>query len=477
MDFRYIGALKSWLVAPIFALLGANVFTIRAPAILLASCALVMIYLVLCRFVPKLPAAATTLFLSCDPAFVLHSRVDHGPIVLMILLKLGAIYSFLRAIQSSSWRFFSLGLLCFALGVWDKLNFLWVVVAMAPALLVYAMPLLRLLRTHAKQVLTSVFVFCSIMGLFYFALIRPVMQQRSPLPLDLKSRWDTTVALYNITMSGSGFLDWVLGHHHAAAFGYSPFWLLPVATVVTSLVFVIVRLTGKNNRQIESEYSGAVFFAILCAAILLQICITPEATGPHHIMVLWPFPYFIVLLAAAMLVRLVPTASKRSLISIFVLGAFFWFANNCYATCTLLSDLKTKCSQILWSDRIYDLADYVNLHGNEYTNILFTDWGIHSPVSALVHRTIRPKCQDDWRLFKNMRPEDHDSESFAASVKQGQTLVVMHSDAGTLFPKTRKHFFEWIAKQKLPCQPLTTFQDKSGQVVYELYDIGPGANH
>ena len=170
MNFPYVGALKSFVYAPIFAVFGVSLLSIRLPAVLLSAGTIVIIYLLLSRLIPRWIAAVTTAFVAVDTSFILMTRLDEGPIVLMLLLKVVAVYALIRSLQTSSWRFFALSLMLLVLGVWDKLNFIWIVAALAPASIVYWRSLWRLWRTHTVPMTITLTVFSGVIGFSIFHL-------------------------------------------------------------------------------------------------------------------------------------------------------------------------------------------------------------------------------------------------------------------------------------------------------------------
>ncbi len=127
---NYIGALKAYLFAPIFALLGVSAATIRWPAIVISLGSIALTY-ALARLTLRPAAAATAAgLLALDPVFVLLTKVDYGPIVLMMLLKLIAVYCLYRSLATGSPSLLWGTAAACMLGLFDKLNFIWFVLAL-----------------------------------------------------------------------------------------------------------------------------------------------------------------------------------------------------------------------------------------------------------------------------------------------------------------------------------------------------------
>src|SRR6476659_9085082 len=86
MVFPYIGALKFWIYAPIFAFFGVSPVTIRLPTILISCGTLALGYSLVRRILTPRWAVAFTGACAVHPGFVLLTRVDWGPIALMLFL-------------------------------------------------------------------------------------------------------------------------------------------------------------------------------------------------------------------------------------------------------------------------------------------------------------------------------------------------------------------------------------------------------
>src|SRR5436190_19352630 len=130
--FPYIGALKSWIYTPIFALFGVSPISIRLPAILISCGTLALGYSLVRRILTPRWAVAFTLACATHPGFVLLTKVDLGPIALMLFFKALCLYLLFQWLQTP--RFFSWflagAIAACALGFFDKFNFIWFVVAL-----------------------------------------------------------------------------------------------------------------------------------------------------------------------------------------------------------------------------------------------------------------------------------------------------------------------------------------------------------
>src|SRR5215469_6624120 len=74
----YLGALKAWIYAPIFHILGTSPLTIRLPAILLAAVTLLIFYRAMRDAIGALWATMVVWVMAVDPANLFPSRLDWG---------------------------------------------------------------------------------------------------------------------------------------------------------------------------------------------------------------------------------------------------------------------------------------------------------------------------------------------------------------------------------------------------------------
>ena len=131
---RYIGALKAWLYAPIFALFGTSVIAIRLPAVLIGLAALVFTYRAVRSMLGRPVALVTLALLAADPAFIFAVKPDWGPVALMMALKMSALYFAWRWLETGGVARLCLAALLLGLGLFDKITFLWFLCALAVAL-------------------------------------------------------------------------------------------------------------------------------------------------------------------------------------------------------------------------------------------------------------------------------------------------------------------------------------------------------
>ena len=92
MLMSYLGALKSWVYAPIFRFWRPSVTSLRVPVILLGAVTVWLFFILLQRIADDRTAIVGTVLLSTDTLFLLTTYYDWGPVVLqhLLLVRAGA---------------------------------------------------------------------------------------------------------------------------------------------------------------------------------------------------------------------------------------------------------------------------------------------------------------------------------------------------------------------------------------------------
>ena len=105
MLMGYIGALKAYLYYPVFQVFGVSPETVRWPVILVSLATLAFTYLVARFTFDRLVSALVVLVMSVDPTFMYLTKLDYGPVALMMILKVAALFFALRAVSTGAPRY------------------------------------------------------------------------------------------------------------------------------------------------------------------------------------------------------------------------------------------------------------------------------------------------------------------------------------------------------------------------------------
>jgi 4-amino-4-deoxy-L-arabinose transferase-like glycosyltransferase len=281
----YVGAVKAWLHAPIFAAFGINPWTVRLPSILIAAAALVILWSFARRELGGVWAMLLLALIAIDPVLTSHARLDWGPQMLALLLRVTALAAVWRWLQTG--RFHWLAAACGAMlvGFADKLSFLWVIGALLGATVLVAgrVGYVRL-RDGAPWQPALAAATGALLLWGTLALVPPAAPIDALLQAGVPGigeRIANIWRLYALTFSG----NWVL---------YRVFGTKPITTALFGVLVLVQLVTAAGLLWSWRPWTPARrFLAFLTATLVLlfaAIVTTPHVSVAHHLFMLWPLP-------------------------------------------------------------------------------------------------------------------------------------------------------------------------------------------
>jgi 4-amino-4-deoxy-L-arabinose transferase-like glycosyltransferase len=459
---NYIGALKAYLFAPIFAVLGVSPATIRWPAIGISMGSIALTY-ALARLSLRPAAAATAAALvALDPVFVLLTRVDWGPIVLMMLLKLAALYCLYRSLATGSPALLWGTAAACALGVFDKLNFIWFVLALVPTtLLLFRPELASMYRRSAARLLAPVATLLLVALAMGLRLIAPLFLASQESDRSIITRIPVLIAAYAGAMDGRTVYQWMTETPlpHPTLVNYATL----VGLMVLGLTWWRRARAARSSPRLTLGDRFVLGYGLLLALILAQIVITERAGGPHHMMMLFPFH---LLLLTAGLAELAGATSRlrqgAAMLLVAALALSDLRVTRAYAQAYRTEErLRPRLSPV-----IYQLSAFLNREPPDRIN--FVDWGMHNQVYALGTDQTRRACRDLWMAFRLPLSRQQTADILARDFAADRVLVIMHPRSGDSGVGAQDRFLQWADSLGLVLQPLRTFRDRGGRILYEV---------
>jgi hypothetical protein len=424
MIMPYIGALKAWLYAPIFAAFGVSVETIRVPAILISAASLGIAFVLARRLFGLWPAALLALLLATDTSFAIMSRADFGPVVLSAFLRVVALAAYFAFVRSRSpaalWALTG----TLALGLFNKLDFGLFAVALAvAALAVDRRTFARAIADRPAAVLLPIGAFVAWFAFVGVVLIRPARRLTLPgTEMGLLEHARHTADLVAVTASGAGPYEWMTASHSRWTELLS--WAVVAATAFVVATHVGAWLDRREPRDADAAHAAA-FCAVLLAVLTLELAFTKQVSGGQHILLVWPLPALlaVALLRAGRSVFGLPTAVPLVVFAVLAVGTHAVY--GAAYTRALTQDARWTAA---WSPEVYRVADVVNDDDGRLDGIYTADWGI-APVFALVGDADRRRFLDLWPNFQalNGAPE-RDIDGFASYwFARRRVLVLTHT--------------------------------------------------
>src|SRR5215467_5066458 len=87
-------------------------------------------YFLASRILGQRTAMIAAALLAFDPSYILHIRLDWGPVALMMFFKVGSLYFLAEFARTRKLFYLKVAALFLGLGLYDKANFLWYLLAL-----------------------------------------------------------------------------------------------------------------------------------------------------------------------------------------------------------------------------------------------------------------------------------------------------------------------------------------------------------
>ena len=471
MLMSYIGAVKAFVYAPIFALFPPSPISVRLPAILAGLLAMVATYFFVAYVFDRRTALIAALLLASDPSYIYHTRLDWGPVALMLLFKMTSLYCFARFAKTRRVLYLAAGAFLLGLGLYDKAVFVWFLAALLLAALVVWRRQWRQWVTRRNTLTVALFFFlgCWPLLLYNALTLGGSLKGQLSLPVDMwRSIQDKTHVLLS-TLDGTAVSSFV-----------QP--MAARATLMLEILLGCLVVTGYLllRRRLEKARPLA-FLLLLSLGILLLLYVTPMARGSHHFMMLYPFPQILVAFVCSTLVGRVwaPPGRRRTLrhaisyaaiVSLVVL-----ITSNAIVDTEYLRSFSHEGGRGIWSDAIYDLAAFAQ--ENPRYSYALMDWGFGTQMlllsrGAIVKDELFYFLEDPARVGVATRDELADW-LYHRWMRSPASVFVFHAPAYTLFDQPKMVFDAMLERHDLRSQLLKVFRQRNGDPVYLLYEVVP----
>jgi len=237
-----------------------------------------------------------------------------------------------------------------------------------------------------------------------------------------------------------------------------------------------------SNAVARENRKNGLFCFLIGFLIFVQIVITPQAGGPHHYAMIFPWPLLTFAFLARSLYDHFRTKKLSQVVALpLVAAATCIFLVNIHNTMRYLSHFRSNPHYTAqWSPEIYSLSHYVNEHGFKAKSIICVDWGLHTQLHALAPKKLRRRIHDDWGTFQTLSQKDKESQTAALNqiFSEDKSLAVTFAPPKESFPDTRRNFLAALATRPEFKSRLVKEFWFGGEKIYEMYEIDrapPGA--
>ncbi|MEP7327696.1 MAG: glycosyltransferase family 39 protein [Betaproteobacteria bacterium] len=452
--FGYVGAVKAWVHAPMLALFGTSVWTVRLPSILFGAASLFVLWSFARRELGVLWAAVLLVVLATDPVLIGHARLDWGPHMIATFLRVVSLVTLWRWLQTGRTHWLLITCAAFLIGFIDKLNFVWVIAAWVGAAALVTGHLAKSRLQSGRPWQPAIVALTAALLLWgSFTLVRRALQ------LDIGGEGATVTVfqhvtkvwnLYASTFSGTSVLNWVFGTDVPVT---SAFNVLAMIQFAGAIVLLVVSRPWMPAKRLLA------FLTVAWALLAIAIMATVQVGGTHHLISIWPLPtlHLVTLFAIAAQHLEGPTLSSgrrlRAVIATagtVIVGALL--AWNAAVNIRMIDAWQNdRDFTPPFDPAIAKLASRLNQLKVE--RVIAVDWGLHQQLVTLADRTRAASYREwTWQLADargNMEYPDL-RRAVAAHVEGKRVAFVLHAPGQSVFPAARVQLDALLQHDK-PC--------------------------
>ena len=442
MLISYLGALKTWIYNPYFAVWPPSPVSLRLPAVLAGVATIWLFFKLLDRAAGRKAAWIGALLLATDSTFLLIETTDFGFVALQFVLKLSAILLLLRYDRDGS-AYLAGGFFLLGLALWDKAVFLWVLGGLAVATLaVFPRHVWRhLTKRNLAMAVSSLLL--GALPLLIYNVARPIETLRANAKVDADSI-PVKATILSRSIDGSALFGFVTAAVPGPRSSKSPRWMggprhnLIIPAMVVALVAVTL---------CRSKTPRFVWFSLVASVVtwLFMAFTAGAGGGVQHTILLWPFPLAIIAAAMASL----PTGWAGALTALLCLS-------NLAVTSEYYAELINNGPAIRWTDAIEPLEKY--LSDSKSDRIMVADWGIIETLSLL----------SEGRL-PVYSAEATDSAVLDRMIANSGQLYVAHTPEFTFEPAIRARLEQKARNNGFEVERITTISDGHERPTFEVF--------
>ncbi len=471
MLMSYLGALKAWIYAPIFALWEPSLWSVRLPVLLLGALTIWLFFRLLRRISGVRAALAGTALLATDASYLLTSVFDWGPVVLQHLLAVGGILSCVRFHQSGSRRALGLGFFLFGLTMWDKALFIWTLAGMGVAVLLLY-PRVVFKQLNRKNI--AVALICFSLGAFpflHYNYKREADTFRRNVVLSEAQFSNKKQILIN-TLDGNGLFGYMMyddpvdqprqpqtklerisleigefaGHPRSG----------PLRYMAIVALFLIPLLWFTPSRK------PALFAAITAGIAWLLMAFTHGAgESVHHAVLIWPWPHLLIAVAFAEASRHLRQGGTLLLGGIIAYAC----AGNVLVANEHLVKFARNGAMHSWSDANTWL--HVALEQLTDKQVFAADWGIIDGQRLMSSGRLRMRWVGAG--LQSSEISEVDRKKLQELVSGPQNVAVVHTEPNEEFAGSRQRLIEFARNAGYRHELVRTIYDRNGRAVFEIF--------
>jgi 4-amino-4-deoxy-L-arabinose transferase-like glycosyltransferase len=464
MVMTYVGTLKSLIYLPIFSIWQPSAVSTRVPVVVIGAVTVWLFYSLLLRTSGRRAALAGCALLGSDPIFILTTKWDWGPVAIQHLCLVSGMLCLMKWHEERRpWMLFA-GFFIFGLGLWNKAIFTWSLIGLtAGALAAFPKTLLAVMRQRFIAMAACAFLLGALPLLIYNV-------RRGFVTFRSNATWSSEAVLHKArlikdTVEGSALAGWTVRNDRngwsrepqskleAAVVGVSEGLgqpmrsLMGYAFAMSLLLFPVVW---------RGTWRPVLFSLCFLLATWLQMAFMKGAgTGPHHAVLLWPFPVLIVatVMAAVSYKRKHGGAALGCVTCLLA-------ASNAAVTSTYYRNQIRNGATPGWTDAVYPLVE--TLRQMDARQVTVINFAFFDTIRLLNQGTVEisianPPASEAGRAFARVQCGDP------------QKLFVGQVQESASAPGPAEQFAAFAAGEGFQRRVIAAFADRDGRRVIELF--------
>jgi 4-amino-4-deoxy-L-arabinose transferase-like glycosyltransferase len=470
MLMTYLGSLKTWIYAGIFRLWQPNIWSLRLPMLLAGTITIWLFGRLLLRSCGKTAAVFGCALLVCDCSYLLTTVFDWGPVALQHLLLVAGALLVLLSVQDHSRLKLASGFFLFGLGMWDKALFAW---ALGGLVIATAAVFPRELRRN----LTTRNLALAVVAFSIGALPLIIYNVRNPLKTFRgNARFSTEqfagkANLVRLTLNGSALFGYLVNEDWEAD-GKQPHSMLERASVA-----VRSRLGEHRTGLLFWAFAAAVlavpfwwrsarrpvlFGIVFLAVAWLQMAFTKDAGGGvHHVILLWPFPHFVIAVVLAAIAKQFRAGPALAAAAAIVICGSGLLVTNQY-----LAQFIRNGASVTWTDAAGPLSD--ELSAMKPNHVFVMEWGMFDVLRMLNRGSLTL-----WNGADVIDPANGGKPLRQALSLENAVFLTRAADR-EITPGTRDRLRTMASESGYRQHMLRTIKDSNGRPIFEISTFQPG---
>lgn len=450
MVFPYIGALKSWLYTPIFALFGTSAASIRVPVVLIVSGSLVLVYIAVRDLVNRPVALLTFAALCFDNSLLWLTRNDVGPTALEFSLKCAALFCAARFARAGATRWLVLLLVALGLGVFNKINFIWTVNAVTAVSVMVLARYRSSLRSRWRTVAVwagGVAIIYACFALYYLG--QHIGSIGTGPPGAITQPWAGFASGMQAILAGTWFYSYLYG-------GPTP----QLVVIVFIGLFVAGALAAAIVRPVRNF--AVVALAVVTVLTAIEVLFTVQATAGWHYFTIQPAMTIVAAYGAWALARTLLRKDRAIYLALACVAAVT-LAYHGALSAKYLRAMSSREPVYPWSPAIDQLSrDLEHRPGHIFT----VDWGIDGSLFAL--QPSRRYVGLEFAL-ESASPSTYASIKGLVAGYRGPKLFVTHARDKLGFPLVNANMAKIFGAH---LHLVGTVAGLDQKPVFEIYSLG-----